>query len=275
MRPIRDELAREVVMELCGDMVTAFLVSTTAPDHEASCSPSDSSDYPAYCMGPKREIKAAKSGRSTQREQLQALRHEVSDLSQRLQQLHENRQLQQSLDRLLNESTVTGGSYKELAMRERHAKTTAEEKKAEFMRRISINMSFLENVKHMLLTQVHEIADRPNLQLTMRSTSFVLNGEDAQLYQTLKSSIDFRSSQLDAILQQCVYSIDTAESHASSIHADGRGLDVREHSVKPFDVTAISNTMSRHVEQQANFCWRGGNDLVSRLVLRVGKSHAY
>lgn len=254
-------------MEPCGDVLTALLLSTTTAGHEENWSPSDSSDHPALINGPKRELKATRSGRSTQREQLQALRHEVSALSRHLQQLHENRQLQQSLDRLLNESTATGSSWKQVATRERHAKETAEEKKAEFMRRISINMSFLENVKHVLLTQAHAIADRPDLRLSMRRTPFVLHEDDAQLYQALKSSIDFRCSQLDAILQQCVYKIDTAESHESSIHADGRGLDVREHSVKPFDVTTISNTMSRHVEEQANFCWRGENDLVGCLVL--------
>lgn len=264
-------------MEPCGDMLMPFLLSTTTLAHEENWSPSDSSDHPAHSSGPKREIKETKSGRLTQRQQLQALRHEVSELSQHLQQLYENRQLQESLDRLLNESTIAGSSYKEIATRERLANQSAQEKKAEFMRRISINMSFLENVKHVLLTQAHEIADRPNLRLPMRRTPFVLNGDDAQLYQALKSSIDFRCSQLETILQQCVYTINTAESHESSIHADGRGLDVREHSVKPFDITAISNTMSRHVEQQANFCWRGENDLVSGLVTSGAErqSHAY
>lgn len=255
------------MQEPSSDVLTTFLLSVTTLTHTETSSPSDSSDYPAHSAT--HEIvkpPSVPSRRLTQREQLQELRQEVLVLSQHLQQLHENQELQQSLDRLLNESTVTTVNWKEAATRERHAKETGEEKKAELMRRISINMSFLENVKRVLLTHARETASRPSPRQSMRCMPFVPNGDDAQVYRALRASIDFRCSQLDAILQQCVASrITTAEGHESYVHADGRGLDVREHSIKPFDMTAISETVSRYVEERANFCWRGENDIVSAL----------
>lgn len=205
------------------------------------------------------------SRRSTQREQLHALRQEVSALGRHLQQLSESKELQLSLDRLLNESTVSAMSWRGAATRERHARANAEENKAELMRRISMNMSFLENVKQLLLTQAaREIIGRPSLCLPIRGEPIALHNEDLQVYQALQSSLDHRCHQLDAILQQCgSFRCETTEDkHEICIHANGRGVEVREIDVRPFGTATIVDAMQQHVESQANACWHKDGDIV-------------
>lgn len=219
--------------------------------------------------------------RLTQREQLQALRQEVSALAQYFQQLSENQELQRSLDRLLNESTVSLINWRRAATRQRHARAKAEETKAELMRRIAVNVSFLENVKQLLMIQAHRIAERPSLCMPMRVMPIGLDNKDIQMFQALQSGLDYRCNRLDAILQQCVSRFGTTQkTHELFIHPNGRSVEVRQIDIQPFDAATISNTMQQYVEKQANVYWRKDNDVVScpalRLMMRVlARSNIY
>lgn len=198
--------------------------------------------------------------RLTPREELQTLRQEISVLSNQLQQQEDNRQLQESLDRLLSENTASAIIWKRIATRELHAQEISEDTKAELLRRISINRSFLENVKRKLLAQAQEIADR---QFTPQSMRVGLDAEDGPLYMALKAGLDYRCSHLDDILQQCVCATDTPEKHDCFLQADGRGMEVRKISVQPFDMATISSTAHRYMQEHADVCWHQDNDVVS------------
>lgn len=209
------------------------------------------------------------SKRMNQREQLHALRREVSALAHHFHELSESQELRRSLDRLLNESTAVTMSWRGAATRERHARGKAEETKAEFIRRISMNVSFLENVKQLLLNQAaRQITGVPLSCPAMQGGQIGLDRDDIQLYQALQSTLDYRYNQLDAILQQCVSRFETTDDKQICIHPNGRGVEVREIDVRPFGTATIINTMQQHMESQANACWHMDKDTVRCSVLR-------
>lgn len=243
------------------DLLTTFLLGMQTLEHAEDWSPF----LPAALNDAAKRASSAVAvdrRRLAPREQLQALRDEVNKLSQQLRQLHETQQLQRSLDRLLNEPEAADAiSWKECATWERHAKDHAEDTKTELLHRISVNMELLENVKRLLVSTKIKgwISSVPTVCM-----SFVPTGDDAQLYQTLKSGLDYRCSQLDTILQQCVASTDSVEMRDTCIHADGRGIDLRELGVKPFDLRTISSTLARYFNEHSHFRWHGENEEVVR-----------
>lgn len=72
-----------------------------------------------------------------------------------------------------------------------------EDTKSELMHRISVNMELLANVKR-LLSSIKINGWAPSVPT--QCIPFVPTGDDAQLYQILKSGLDYRCSQIDATL---------------------------------------------------------------------------
>lgn len=249
-----------------GDMVAAFLRGMSALDHAQSHNVFDNGDGTRTQGGPATRQTPVRYKRTTQREQLQELRAEASVLRQRFQELYETKQLRRLLDQMLGVPDAEFANWKESATKERHAKAYAEEQKTELMEQISSNTKLLEYVRNLLLIQTKNL---PPVRLSARCMSFVPEGDDAQLFLVMKSGLDYQHSRLDAILQQCVTRIDTPEKRDTCIHADGRGVDVRELQLKPFDAVTIGSAVQQHFEGRSHFRWQGENEVV-RNFKRIG-----
>lgn len=253
-------------MQTCGDMGAAFLLGMSALEHAEDRALLDCNEGTRTQDGPATHQSRVRCKRATQREQLQELRAEASALSQQCQELNATKQLRRLLNQLLGVPDVDVVSWKESATRERHAKAYAEEQKTELMRQISSNTRLLEYVSNLLLIQTESLSP---VRLSTRCMPFAPTGDDAQLFLVMKSGLDYQHSQLDAILKQCVSEVDTPEKRDTCIHADGRGVDVRELQVKPFDAVTIGSAVLQHFEGRSQFRWQGENEIVSDLAARV------
>lgn len=255
-----NESAKMRTEELSNDLLTAFLLDMSALDHAkdqslfGSINNSRSQDSVA--------MQKSRVGRKrvTKSDQLRDARLEASVLSQRLQELIETQLLTQALDRLLGVSCEDRMTWKECATRVRHARESAQDQKTELLTLMSSNALLLEYVTCLVSAQDKELS---HFRLSVRRNSFAPNGDDAQLLHLMKSRLDYQHSQLDVILQQCVASMDSADKTVTHIHADGRGMDVFELELKPFDAQTIASTMQKYFEGRSLVRWQGENELVS------------
>lgn len=241
-------------------MLTELLLDASTLDHthDRSLCCSDPQDQVA-APAAKRKSRAGRR-RVTPSDQLREERREASVLSQQLQDLVEARQLRRSLDRLLDLPNADVMTWKECAMRVRYARETAEDEKSELMKQICSNATLLEYVKCLLSVQRNRL---PQFRLLTQCSSPALDGDDVQLFHLMKTRLDHQHSQLDAILLRCVASVDAAERTETRNHADGRGMDVLEFGVKPFDAPTVASTVQQYFEGRSHVRWQGENEVVS------------
>lgn len=196
--------------------------------------------------------------RLRQRDQIVALRKEISALNQQLQELNDGQLLQDTLDRLLDGSGVRT-NWKQVAKRERRAVELAMETKTELKRQAAANLYLLKHVKRMFLAQ------RKSVLLSRMSTrciSFQPEREDSQVFLGLKARLDRRTSQLDEVLAQCVASVATCERRKFCALDDGQRMELRTIEVKPFAFMAVGETIYQQRQKDVQFKSLGENEVV-------------
>lgn len=222
----------------------------------------DSSDHSAQqdgetsCTEPST---SPKKRRLRQREQILALRKEISIMNQQLQDLNDSQLLQDTLDRLLDSSNSIGTNWKQVAKREQRAVQLANEKKTELKRQAAANLYLLKHVKRMFLAQ------RKNELLSCMSTrclSFVSEREDSQAFLRLKARLERSASQLNQVLMQCGNRVATCVRQKFCALDDGQRLDLRSIEVKPFAFTAVGETIYQQRQKDAQFKSHGENEVV-------------
>lgn len=139
-----------------------------------------------------------RAGCSRQRDRLEAARNEVASLQRQIELLHENHELVESLDRLMDRSSADVHQWKFRAIRERSRTLGAKQRNALLRRRLGANAKLLEQVIDLIRKQ------------TARAGSFDrrfvrLHGSDgsALAFSNLRARLDARSSQLDAVIRPC------------------------------------------------------------------------
>lgn len=202
-----------------------------------------------------------KKKRLRQRDQIVALRKEISALNQQLQELNDSHLLQDTLDRLLGGSGVRA-NWKQVAKRERRAVELALDKKTELKRQAAANLYLLKHIKRLFLAQ------RKSALLCRTSTrcmSFVPDREDSQVFVGLKARLDRRTHQLDEVLTQCVARVATCEQHKFCALDDGQRMELRTIEVKPFGFTAVGETIYQQRQKDAQFKSHGESEVVGCL----------
>lgn len=219
------------------DALTAFLEDIDAPETDESIATDGSVDTT--------DQRKPQAGCSRQRDRLQAARDEVASLQRQIEFLHENHELAESLDRLMDRSSADAHQWKFCAMRERSRTLGAKQRNAHLRRRLAANAKLLEQVSDLIRKQMAKAVsfDRRFVRL---------DGDGALAFSALRARLDARSMRLDAIIPQCdPTSADESATEVArtpwSFSSSDQGIDVvmSETFAVPFPSAVVCDIGSR------------------------------
>lgn len=192
------------------------------------------------------EKKPRKKTCARQRDRVQAVRDLVVSLQHQLRALHEDYELRESIDMLLDRASSDNSQrWKFRAMRERSLKQHAEQQNARMRQRVATNSKFLR--------QVTFLANKQMTKTWGGNHRFVAFADDnTRIFSALRARLDARSSQLDTSIPQRRHEstiVSAAHVAPSSwvISAVDRGvnIDFDGSFAAPFDPAVVFRVMSR------------------------------
>lgn len=188
------------------------------------------------------------------RERLMHLRQERTKLELELQILKEKHQFQETLKA---KSSSFGLSWRLCAMQERILANSASRENSRLRMLVTANAKLIHRVSRLAHRQQLDV-----MPISVQVDSRIMNfGDHAQMYRTLRSSLEFRSKwQLDAIVDHCsAQSFDSARDHdwrPFVLEGIGVGVDFHEAVILPFSSSFICGLLNRWPLVNAVGVWK-------------------
>lgn len=189
----------------------------------------------------------SKPARARQRDRLQAVRDEVASLQRQLQLQHENHELRESLNQLMNRSSAGDAQrWKRQAMSERIRGQQADDQNSLLRERVAANTKLLEMVSSLVYKQTKQQQPTPTVPRFI-----VLEDDGALILQALRAALDVRYSRLDTAIPACdntAAALNTRITQAPwPVFPSGHGVsvDFSESFAMPFSLALILDIMRR------------------------------
>lgn len=236
------ELTQEALASFLDDaMALNLLEMDLAADYRLQ----EPSANPKAAAGSPSATTTSKPTRIRPRDRLQVVRDEVASLQRQLQLLHENHELRESLNQLLNcSSTGEAQQWKRQAVSERIRGQQADERNTLLRERVAANAKLLEMVSSLVYKQtIHSPPAGPRF--------VVLENDGALILQSLRVALDARYSRLDIAIppyDNTAAALNTRITQAPwPIRCSDRGVsvDYTESFAMPFSLALILDIMRR------------------------------